>query len=240
MTTSTAAGRVALVTGGSRGIGLACARALAAAGNQVAVTHRTSPAPEGLLAVEADVADPASVDAAVDQVEARLGPVQVLVAAAGIGPTAPIVRLDDAHLDEVLGTNVAGVLHACRRVASGMARGRWGRIVLVSSISAAYGAAGVAAYAGSKAALVGVARSLARELGPRGVTTNVVAPGQIDTGMLESAGADLREAGLALTPLGRVGRPEEVAAAVRFLVSEDAAYVNGVVLPVDGGVAMGR
>lgn len=231
--------RHALVTGGGRGIGLACATALAAGGDRVAVTVRTAPPPPGFLTVTADVTDTAAVEAAVAEVEAALGPVQVLVANAGIGPTAVLARATDRHVAEVLDVNVAGVVRVARRVVPGMARGGWGRVVLVSSVGAATGAAGAAVYGASKAALVGLARSLARELAGRGVTVNVVAPGMVDTDLLAAVPARAREEGLARVPAGRVGRPAEVAAAVRWLASDAAGYVTGAVLPVDGGASMG-
>jgi 3-oxoacyl-[acyl-carrier protein] reductase len=233
-----APGRVVLISGGNRGIGLACAQAFAAAGDRVAVTYRTD-APEGYFGVRCDVTDTAQVDAAFDEVERSLGPVDVLVANAAIGTRQLVMRATDEEALHVLDTNVMGVLRLARRAATSMAKRRAGRIVFVSSIVGAYGAPGAGVYAASKAALTGLARSLTRELGGRGVTCNVVAPGMVETDLLGIASDQLRTWATDICPAGRAGTPAEVAAAVRFLASDEASYVNGVVLPVDGGLAMG-
>lgn len=235
-------GRVVLVTGGNRGIGRACVDAFVAAGERVATTWRTeepTDLPAGVLAVRCDVTDTDQVDAAIAAVEEQLGPISVLVASAGVGSRQLAMRTTDDEALRVLDTNVLGVVRVVRRTAGGMARRRHGRIVLVSSIVAGYGAPGAAVYAASKAALIGLGRSLARELGGKGVTTNVVAPGMVDTELLDMAADELRATATAGCPVGRPGTPAEVAAAVRFLASDEASYVNGAVLAVDGGLAMG-
>jgi len=228
--------RVVLITGGARGIGRACVERALADGHRVAATHHGSPAsgvPDGALAVACDVRSEEQVDAAVALVEERLGPVEVLVANAGVSQEKTLPRLADDDVRDVLEVNVLGVVRCLRRVSSGMARARWGRIVLVSSMAGVLGVAGYASYATSKAALTGLARSSARELAPRGVTVNVVAPGYIDTEML--AGLP-REDFEAVVPLGRYAQPHEVAAVVAFLISEEAGYTTGAVVPVDGGL----
>jgi 3-oxoacyl-[acyl-carrier protein] reductase len=232
--------RSVLVTGGNRGIGLAIARALAADGDAVAVTYRSGEPPEGLLGVQCDVTDTASVNGAFTEVEAAQGPVEVLVANAGITRDQLVLRMSDDDWDAVLDTNLAGAFRCARRAAMGMVRMRRGRIVLISSVVGLYGGQGQVNYAASKAGLVGLARSVARELGARGITANVVAPGFVETAMTAALPAERREAYAALIPAARFGTTDEVAHAVRFLASDAAGYVNGAVLPVDGGLGMGH
>jgi 3-oxoacyl-[acyl-carrier protein] reductase len=233
-------GRVALVTGGNRGIGLACARALADTGHRVAVTYRSeAPDVDGLLAVKCDVTDADAVEAAFDQVEAELGPVEVLVHAAGVNADTLLLMMKEEDFTRVLDANLTGAFRVAKRATKRMLRARWGRIVLVSSVVGQIGSAGQANYAASKAGLLGFGRSLARELAPRNITVNVVSPGPIDTDMLNALDDEQRALLVSLVPLGRVGRPEEVAAAVAFLASDDAAYVTGANLPIDGGLGMG-
>lgn len=228
-----------LVTGGNRGIGLATAQAFAAAGDHVAVTHRGSGAPDGLFGVQCDVTSGEQVDAAFNAVEAELGPVEVLISNAGTTDDTLLLRMSEESFRSVLDANLTGAYRVAKRAAQGMLRARRGRMIFVSSVIAFYGAPGQANYAASKAGLVGLARSIARELGSRSITANVIAPGFIDTDMT----ADLTEARraevLAGVPLKRYGAADEVAAAAVFLASEQAAYITGAVLPVDGGVAMG-
>ena len=233
--------RVAFVTGGSRGIGLACAGALARAGHRTAIGSRTKPdeIEPDLTWVECDVTDPASVDAAFAAVEAQLGGVQVLVNAAGITRDTLLLRMGEDDFTAVLDANLTGAFRTVKRAVRSMMKARWGRIVLVSSVVGSLGQAGQANYAASKAGLVGFGRSLAREFASRGITVNIVAPGPIDTAMLAAIGDKGIEAMVAQVPVGRVGSPEEVAAAVAFLASDSAGYITGSVLNVDGGLAMG-
>lgn len=231
---------IALVTGGNRGIGLAIARALREAGHDVVVGSRSGEAPDGLDAVPMDVASSQSVDAAVARIEAEHGPVGVLVANAGITRDGLLVRLEDEDVEAVLQANLVGAIRCARRVARGMIKAREGRIIFISSVVWALGSAGQVNYAAAKAGLVGAGRSLARELGARGITTNVVAPGFIDTDMTGALSDDQRAAILAQIPAGRYGATEEVAAAVVFLAGPGADYVNGAVIPVDGGLGMGH
>jgi len=242
------AGRVVLVTGGSRGIGLGCARRFQSLGDRVAVTYRTAPpadvagpGPHGvdLLAVPCDVRDPAQVETAFLAVEEALGPVEVLVANAGVTKDMLLLRMGEEAWNEVLDTDLSGVYRVVRRALGPMVRAHGGRIVLVSSVVAFLGSAGQVNYGAAKAGLVGLARSLAREVGSRNITVNVVAPGVVDTDMIASLGEQRVGQLLAMVPLGRKASSADVAGAVAFLASEDAAYVTGAVLPVDGGLAMG-
>jgi len=233
-------GRSVLVTGGNRGIGLAVARAFAAQGDAVAVTHRGSGPPEGLFGVRCDVTDGEQVDAAFAAVEAEQGPVEVLVANAGITDDTLLLRMSEEQFTRVVDANLTGSYRVAKRAASKMLRRRWGRMVFVSSVVGLYGAPGQANYAASKAGLVGLARSIARELGSRGITANVVAPGFIETDMTAGLPDARRSEILASVPLGRMATAEEVAGVVAFLASDAAAYVTGAVVPVDGGLGMGH
>jgi len=233
-------GRSVLVTGGNRGIGLAIARALAADGDAVAITHRSGEPPEGLFGVRCEVTDTASVDAAFAAVEAHQGPVEVLVANAGITRDGLLMRMSDEDFDAVLDTNLAGSFRCARRAAKGMIRLRRGRMVFISSVVGLYGGPGQANYGASKAGLVGLARSITRELGARNITANVVAPGFIETDMTAVLPEDTRRTYVEAIPAKRFATADEVAAAVRFLASDAAGYISGAVLPVDGGLGMGH
>jgi 3-oxoacyl-[acyl-carrier protein] reductase len=233
--------RVVLVTGGARGIGLACARAFVAAGDRVAVTYRTKPPEDDdVLAVACDVTSTAEVDAAVDDVEEQLGKVEVVVANAGANRDGLVLKMSDDAFDEVLDTNLAGAFRVARRAARSMVRARTGRLIFISSVVGLTGSAGQVNYAASKAGLVGLARSLARELAPRGITANVVAPGPVATDMTDALPEARRAELAAAVPLGRFATTDEVAAAVTFLASPEAAAITGAVLPVDGGLGMGH
>jgi 3-oxoacyl-[acyl-carrier protein] reductase len=237
--------RVVLVTGGNRGIGLAIAQAFVEAGDRVAITARSGELPEALagtdvLVVAADVTDTASIDAAFDRVEAELGPVEIAVANAGITRDTLLLRMSDDDIATVIDTNLVGALRVARRAAKGMIRLRRGRLIFVSSVVGQAGSAGQANYAASKAGLVGVARSLARELGSRGITANVVAPGFVDTDMTAELTDDRRAEIVSSVPLGRYAAPAEVAGVVLFLASDAAGYVTGALVPVDGGLGMGH
>ena len=234
---------VALVTGGNRGIGAATARRLCAAGFQVVTASRSGASPEGVEvagSVAMDVSDPASIEFGLAAVAEQFGVITTLVANAGITRDQLIMRMSDEDIDDVLRTNLAGSLRLCRGVARGMLRAKTGRIVLVSSVVGLLGSAGQANYAASKAGLVGVARSLARELGSRGITVNVVAPGFVDTDMTAQLDDSRRAEILAAIPAGRYASPDEVAATIEFLVGPDSGYITGAVIPVDGGLGMGH
>ncbi|MBA9006073.1 MULTISPECIES: 3-oxoacyl-[acyl-carrier-protein] reductase [Thermomonospora] len=232
--------RSVLVTGGNRGIGLAIARELAAAGDAVAVTYRSGEPPAGLFGVKCDVTSAEEVDEAFGKVEAEQGPVQVLVANAGMTRDTLLAIMSEEDFTSVLDTNLTGAFRVAKRAAKQMMRKRYGRIVLVSSVVGLMGSAGQTNYAASKAGMVGFARSLARELGSRNVTVNVVAPGFVDTDMTRALDEERRDAIKSLVPLGRIAEPEEVAKAVRFLAGDDASYITGAVIPVDGGLGMGH
>jgi 3-oxoacyl-[acyl-carrier protein] reductase len=232
--------RSVLVTGGNRGIGLATARALAAQGHRVAVTTRSGDVPGDLFAVKCDVRDSGQVDEAFAEVEDAQGPVEVLVSSAGATDDTLLLRMSEESFTSVLDTNLTAAFRVAKRASRSMLRARHGRLLFVSSVVGLSGSAGQANYAASKAGLVGLARSLARELGPRGITSNVVAPGLVDTAMTADLGAARRDDVLTGTPLGRAAAPEEVAAVLAFLASDAAAYVTGAVVPVDGGLGMGH
>ncbi len=232
--------RSVLVTGANRGIGRAIAERFIVAGDRVATLDRGGNAPDGALGVVGDVTDSASVDAAFAQVEAAHGPVEVLVANAGITRDQLLLRMSDEDFDAVLDVNLKGAFRCVRRASTGMIRMRRGRIVLIGSVVGLYGTAGQVNYSASKAALVGVARSITREIGSRGITANVVAPGFIDTAMTASLPQDRQDAYLAVIPAGRFGAVAEVAGVVEFLASPHAAYISGAVIPVDGGLGMGH
>ena len=231
--------RSVLVTGGNRGIGLATARALAEAGHRVAVTYRTTP-PEGLLAVQCDVTSTDDVDRAFTQVEQEQGAVEVVVSNAGITDDQLLLRMTEQSFAHVLDTNLTAAYRVAKRASRGMLKARWGRLVFVSSVVGLSGAAGQANYAASKAGLIGLTRSLARELGSRGITANVVAPGYVDTDMTAELTEARREELMRSIPLGRTASPEEVAAVIAFLAGDGSSYVTGAVLPVDGGLGMGH
>ncbi len=232
--------RSVLVTGANRGIGRAIAERFVAAGDKVATLYRGGDLPAGVLGVIGDVRDGATVDAAFSTVEEAHGPVEVLVANAGITRDQLLMRMTDEEFDEVLDVNLTGTFRCVRRASKGMIRLRRGRIVLISSVVGLYGGVGQVNYAASKAGLVGMARSITRELGGRGITANVVAPGFIDTAMTGALPEERRQAYLAAIPAGRFAQPSEVAAVVEFVASDAAAYINGAVIPVDGGLGMGH
>lgn len=232
--------RTVLVTGGNRGIGRVIAEEFAAYGHRVAATHRSGEVPDGVLGVQCDVTDPESVEQAFATVEAELGPVEVVVANAGITRDGLLLRMNDEDFDAVVQANLAGAFRVARRAARPMIRKRFGRIIFISSVVGLLGSAGQVNYAASKAGLVGMARSIARELGSRGVTANVVAPGFIETDMTAELSEDLVRGYAEQIPLGRMGAASDVAGAVRFLAGPDAGYITGAVLPVDGGLGMGH
>jgi 3-oxoacyl-[acyl-carrier protein] reductase len=232
--------RSVLVTGGNRGIGLAIARSFAEGGDKVAVTYRSGEPPQGLFGVRCEVTDAASVDQAFTEVEAQHGPVEVLIANAGITRDQLIMRMSEEDFTSVVDTNLGGSWRVAKRASKGMLRLKRGRVVFISSVVGLLGSAGQSNYAASKAGLVGVARSLARELGSRGITFNVVAPGFVETDMTNDLPEDLQATYKAQIPLGRFASAEEVARVVRFLASDDAGYISGAVIPVDGGLGMGH
>ncbi len=232
--------RVVLITGGSRGIGLACAQRFVAAGDKVAVTFNSSAPPDGVLGLKCDVTSSEQVDAAFREIEQTWGPVQVLVSNAGITKDTLLLRMSEADFATVVDTNLTAAYRVAKRAAQGMLRAKKGRIVLMSSVVGLAGSAGQANYAASKAGLVGLARSLARELGSRGITVNVVAPGPVATEMTAVLGDKRLGELTAAVPLGRMAQPDEIAGVVEFLASPDAGYITGAVIPVDGGLGMGH
>lgn len=232
--------RIVLITGGNRGIGLSIARAFQALGDTVVVTSRTGDPIEGLNVVKCDVGDSASVDAAFDQIEAQFGPVEVAVANAGITRDGLIMRMSDDDINDVLNTNLVGAIRVARRASRAMMKARTGRLIFISSVVGLMGSAGQVNYAASKAGLVGAARSLARELGSRGITANVIAPGFVDTDMTAELTDDRKNEILANVPLGRYASVQEISDVVTFMASEGAKYISGAVIPVDGGLGMGH
>ncbi len=232
--------RSVLITGGNRGIGLAIAREMAATGDAVAVTYRSGEPPEGLFGIRCDVTSTADVDAAFGKAEAEHGPVEVVVANAGTAKDTLLATMQEETFAEVIDTNLTGAYRVAKRATRGMLRMRRGRIVLISSVVALSGSAGQTNYAASKAGMIGFARSLARELGARGITVNVVAPGFVETDMTAVLSDKQQEQIRKQIPLGRMASAAEVARVVRFLSSDDAAYITGAVIPVDGGLGMGH
>jgi 3-oxoacyl-[acyl-carrier protein] reductase len=232
--------RTVLVTGGNRGIGLAIAKAFAAQGDRVAVGHRSSGAPDGMFGVTCDVTDAAAVDAAFSAVEKELGPVEVLVANAGITDDTLLLRMGEEQFARVLDTNLTGAYRCAKRAATRMLRARWGRIIFISSVVAMSGSPGQANYAASKAGLIGMARSIARELGSRNITANVVAPGFVQTDMTETLSDERKDDIRRSIALGRFATADEVVSAVTWLAGDSAGYVTGAVIPVDGGMGMGH
>jgi 3-oxoacyl-[acyl-carrier protein] reductase len=233
-------GRSVLVTGGNRGIGRAIAEAFLANGDKVAVTTRSGGAPDGALDVRCDITDAAAVEAAFSQIEAEHGPVEVLVANAGVTKDTLVLRMSEEDWSSVIDTNLTGSFRLAKRAAKGMLRLRRGRIIFISSVVGLLGSAGQVNYAASKSGLVGMARSLARELGSRSITANVVAPGFVETDMTAVLTDDQKSTIKTQVPLGRYASPDEIAAAVTWLAGDGAAYVTGAVIPVDGGLGMGH
>ena len=233
-------GRVVLITGGSKGIGLACAHRFAKEGDQVAVTYNSSPPPDGFLAVQCDVTDQASVDRAFVTIEEQYGPVEILVANAGITNDKLLLRMSEDDFAGVINANLTGAFRVAKRAAQGMLKMHRGRVIFMSSVVGMLGSAGQVNYAASKAGLIGMARSMARELGSRSITVNVVAPGPVATDMTAALDEKVIAAMTEQVPLKRVATTDEIAGAVAFLASPDAAYITGAVLPVDGGLGMGH
>jgi 3-oxoacyl-[acyl-carrier protein] reductase len=240
MTDSEFVPRTVLVTGGNRGIGYAIAAEFVALGHRVAVTARSGDGPAGSLTVRADVTDAASVDAAFGRVEAELGPVEVLIANAGITRDTLLMRMTEEDFTSVIDTNLSGAFRVVKRASKGMLKARWGRIVLISSVVGLLGSAGQVNYSASKSGLIGLARSITRELGARGITANVVAPGFIETDMTAELPEAQQEAYRKSIPAGRFASPEEVARVVAWVAGDDAGYISGAVIPVDGGLGMGH
>lgn len=232
--------RTVLITGGSRGIGLACARRFAALGDNVAVTYNSSPPPDGLFGVKCDVTNADDVDAAFKAVEEKFGPVEVLVSNAGITKDTLLLRMNEHDFASVIDANLTAAYRVCKRATQGMLRARKGRIILMSSVVGLLGSAGQANYAASKAGLVGLARSLARELGSRSITVNVVAPGPVATDMTAALGEERLAELTAAVPLARMATADEIAGVVAFLAGPDGGYITGAVVPVDGGLGMGH
>ena len=237
---SEATGRVVLITGGSRGIGLATAQRFAALGDRVEITYNSSPPPDGFFAVKCDVTSAADVDAAFTAVEQHFGPVEVLVSNAGMTKDMLILRMSETDFSDVVDANLTAAYRVAKRAAQGMLKARRGRMIFVSSVVGMLGSAGQANYSASKAGLIGLARSIARELGSRSITANVVAPGPVATDMLAALSEDRVASLTQAVPLGRLASPEEVAGTIAFLASPDAAYITGAVIPVDGGLGMGH
>ena len=232
--------RTVLVTGGNRGIGLAIAQAFAKQGDRVAITHRGSGAPDGMFGVTCDITDRPRSTPRSPTIEAELGPVEVLVANAGITDDTLLMRMSEEQFTRVLDTNLTGAWRCAKRATTKMVRARWGRMIFISSVVGLMGGAGQVNYAASKAGLVGMARSITREIGTRNITANVVAPGFIETDMTAVLADELKAAYLKQIPAGRMASPDEVAAVVTWLASDAAGYVNGAVIPVDGGLGMGH
>lgn len=232
--------RTILVTGGNRGIGKAIAEEFIAAGHRVAVTVRNGEGPAGSLSVKADVTDAASLDAAFAEIEEKLGPVEVLVANAGITKDTLLMRMSDEDFEDVLNTNLTGSFRVLKRATKGMMKAKFGRVIFIGSVVGLLGSAGQVNYSAAKSGLVGMARSLTRELGGRGITANVVAPGFIDTDMTSALSDELQDQYKAKIPAGRFASASEVAKVVLWLSSDDAAYISGAVIPVDGGLGMGH
>ena len=240
MSTPSTTARTVLITGGNRGIGYAIAEEFVAAGHRVAVTARSGSGPEGTLTVIADVTDYASIDAAFTEVEEKLGPVEVVVAYAGITRDPLLLRMDEKDFTDVIDTNLNGAFRVVKRASKGMIKAKFGRIILVSSVVGLLGSAGQINYAASKSALVGLARSVTRELGSRGITANVVAPGFIETDMTAELSPELQASYIKQIPAGRYASPAEVAKVITWLASDDSGYISGAVIPVDGGLGMGH
>lgn len=232
--------RTVLVTGGNRGIGYAIAQRMIAEGHRVAVTARSGEGPEGSLTVRAEMNDSASIDAAFTEVEAQLGAVEVVVANAGITRDTLLLRMSEEDFTEVIDTNLTGTFRVVKRAAKGLLKGRFGRVILISSVVGLYGSPGQINYSSSKAALVGFARSLTRELGSRGITANVIAPGFIETDMTAALPEEQQKKYLDSIPAGRFGQVDEIAAAAAWLAGDEAGYISGAVIPVDGGLGMGH
>ncbi|WP_165064696.1 3-oxoacyl-ACP reductase FabG [Marisediminicola senii] len=235
-----ATSRTVLVTGGNRGIGFAIAEEFVALGHRVAVTARSGDGPAGSMTVRADVTDAASIDAAFSAVESELGPVEVVVANAGITRDTLLMRMSEDDFSTVVDTNLTGSFRVVKRATKGMMKARFGRIILVSSVVGLYGSAGQVNYAASKSGLVGIARSVTRELGSRGITANVVAPGFIETDMTAELPDAQQAEYRASIPAGRFASPTEVARVITWLAGDDAGYISGAVIPVDGGLGMGH
>jgi 3-oxoacyl-[acyl-carrier protein] reductase len=229
-----------LVTGGNRGIGRAIAEEFIALGYRVAVTVRSGEGPAGSLSVKADVTDANSIDTAIAEVEEKLGPIEILIANAGITRDTLLMRMSDEEFEDVINTNLTGVFRVLKRATKGMIKARFGRVILIGSVVGLLGSAGQVNYSSAKSALVGMARSVTRELGARGITANVVAPGFIDTDMTAELPEEQQAEYKKRIPAGRFALPSEVAKAVAWLASDDAAYISGAVIPVDGGLGMGH